>query len=369
MNEKEVILAKNSSDGILSLLDHTKQVVATIELFSQKFAQRFDKDIAVKAAILHDLGKSHPHFQRKIKKVKSSSYFEDRDWSYAHRHEISSLAFLPCFPEHDWDELIEMVIAHHKSISNDPRNRGILDLLNNDREFVDNHLQDWNNWKQHGFDVIKSFGFPVNDISIDSARKSINYVVQYCESKRYGVSLQRGLLKAADHFASAFNYKTDEQLKNLFEKPDLNFYFDENRKNDLYPLSIIPTDDSRKHTLVVAPTGAGKTDYLVKRCTGRFFYTLPFQASINAMWERFKKDIPNKDIRLLHATSKLLVKNKVEEQILQPLVGSAVKVLTPHQLAAIIFGTPGFESMVLDIAGCDIILDEIHTYSDYYRQW
>jgi CRISPR-associated endonuclease/helicase Cas3 len=39
--------------------------------------------------------------------------------------------------------------------------------------------------------------------------------------------------------------------------------------------------------------------------------------------------------------------------------------LTPHQLAAMVFGTSGFEAVMLDVQGCDIILDEIHTYSDY----
>lgn len=83
------------------------------------------------------------------------------------------------------------------------------------------------------------------------------------------------------------------------------------------------------------------------------------------MWERLKATIPNKDIRLLHATSKIVVGNNMEEKMLQPLIGSSIKVLTPHQLSSIIFGTSGFESVILDIKGCDIILDEIHTYSDY----
>ena len=85
------------------------------------------------------------------------------------------------------------------------------------------------------------------------------------------------------------------------------------------------------------------------------------------MWERMKKTIPNKDIRLQHATSKIVVGDKLDEQLLQPLAGSSVKVLTPYQMAAIIFGTPGYESVMLDLKGCDIILDEIHTYSDYSK--
>ena len=48
---------------------------------------------------------------------------------------------------------------------------------------------------------------------------------------------------------------------------------------------------SYKHTLVIAPTGCGKTNFVMKRCTKRIFYILPFQASINAMFLRFKNDI------------------------------------------------------------------------------
>jgi CRISPR-associated endonuclease/helicase Cas3 len=109
----------------------------------------------------------------------------------------------------------------------------------------------------------------------------------------------------------------------------------------------------------------------MKRCTGRIFYTLPFQASINAMWERIGNDLkhtnPDLDIRLQHATSKIVVKNNKEEQLLQGFVGSSIKVVTPHQMAGIIFGTSGFESVMLDLKNCDIILDKIHTYSDYSR--
>jgi len=361
------ILAKSQNYGSLTLLEHTQQVTQAIEKFATHFAFAFEVELARTGAILHDLGKAHPHFQRKIAGINGATLSEKQEWDFCHRHEISSLAFLPIFPKHDWNTLIELVIGHHKSIENDPSGRGILDLDQNDRHWKENHLKDWENWRDYGLQILEHFGITTRTIALEEARQALAYVAEYCETKKAGWSPYRGLLKSADHFASAFMHQTQAKLKPLFEIPNLDYYRDEQRKSALYPLSHILTDDARSHTLVVAPTGAGKTDFLLQRCHGRVFYTLPFQASINAMYERIKDKVPNEDIRLLHATSKIVARHRLDEQILQPLAGSAVKILTPHQLAAMVFGTSGFESVILDVQGTDVILDEIHTYSDYSR--
>src|SRR5690606_25673789 len=138
-----------------------------------KYFHEFDIAIARKGAILHDLGKAHPHFQRKIKNINSNSLFEDRNWGYIHRHEISSLAFLPCFPKSEWNDLIDLVVAHHKSIECDPNNRGILDLVENDRKFIENHLKDWENWSRYGYEILEHFGLPITKISYLDAQKAI----------------------------------------------------------------------------------------------------------------------------------------------------------------------------------------------------
>jgi len=367
MQNLNLILAKSKNYGGLTLLEHTGQVISAVECFAKSLDYSFDQELARKGALLHDLGKAHPHFQKKIQNINMDSLAEEREHGYVHRHELSSLAFLPAFPKIEWDVLIDMVVAHHKSVVNDPKGRGIIDLDQNYRNWIDNHLKDWEEWSKYGLQILTHFGYHSLEISQENAHNALIYAVEYCENKKRGWSPWRGLLMASDHFASAFSFETSKQLEHLFETPNLTYYFDSSRRSAIYPLSQIKTEDNRPHTLVVAPTGAGKTDFLLKRCNGRIFYTLPFQASINAMWERMKKTIPNKDIRLQHATSKIVVGKNLEEQLLQPLIGSSVKVLTPHQLAGIIFGTSGYESVMLDLKGCDIILDEIHTYSDYSK--
>jgi len=57
-------------------------------------------------------------------------------------------------------------------------------------------------------------------------------------------------------------------------------------------------------------------------------------------------------------------KTERSKKILQRHIGASVKVLTPHQLASLAFATKGYEAMIADLKGCDVILDEIHTYSE-----
>jgi CRISPR-associated endonuclease/helicase Cas3 len=374
MKSLNEILAKSIDRGGTTLLEHTQHVAWAIEVFAEKYQFNFDKELAIKAAALHDLGKAHVHFQHKINSEEDyKSLMEKEEWNYTHRHELSSLGFLPVFPKNEWNDIIDMVVAHHKAIENDKRLKGIVDLEENERFWLENHLKDWENWSPHGLEILKTFGISVGSISKEEAEKALEYALEYCENKGLGWSPLRGLLMSADHFASAFIDDTKAKLQDLFAIPNLNFYNNPNRGSDLYPLSQIDTDDKRPHTIVVAPTGAGKTDFLLKRCRGRIFYTLPFQASINAMYERIKTDIkndnPNIDakVRVLHSTSALLVKGNKEAESLQHFGGAAIKVLTPHQLAAIVFGTAGYESTMLDLQGTDVILDEIHTYSDVGR--
>lgn len=365
MNATRPILAKSAQRGsaALTLLDHTRQVKLAAEAVATHLG--YDVRLAGLGAALHDLGKAHPHFQAKI-------YGEEVpvQQQFPHRHELSSLGFLPLFDPADWPALVDMVVAHHKSIRHDARERGILDLQRLGGPWIANHLLGWESWSGEGLAVLAALGVPValRAVTRAEAEAALRYAVQHCQARFRSAewSAWRGVLMAADHFASALQHDTEQQLAGLFDKPNLAFFH--GRTGDaLYPLSQRSAGDERPHTLVVAPTGAGKTDYLFRRCQGRVFYTLPFQASINAMFERVRAAKTGGHVRLRHAMSKLVegrTGRDVAEKLLQDKVGASVKVLTPHQLAAVAFGLPGYEAVLLDVGGCDVVLDEIHTYSD-----
>ena len=341
-----------------TLYDHLCYVRLSIEKFAE--CLDFDVEIAKMGAVLHDIGKASPIFQKRL----VAKY---RTGQSTFRHEIASCFFISLIKEKHQPQLIEMIIAHHKSIEGDKKLKGILDLEENEGDIFESHIKDWDIWKPDALKILSAFGIKTRDISYDEAHDNYRKVLAYCEKRveDYGYSRWRGLLMSADHFASALSEFTKDYLRNTFKKPVLNFY---NRKSECYPLSLKKAVSEKPHTIVVACTGAGKTDYLFRRCKGRVFYTLPFQASINAMYQRVKNELlpsnPDMDIRMLHSSSRIAVNDESQEDIvLQRLIGSSVKILTPYQLASIIFATRGFESQIEDIKGCDVILDEIHTYT------
>lgn len=354
MNDCLKILAKHEDSGALPLIVHLDNVARIAERIAVNYGM--DAGIARKGAVLHDIGKVSPLFQQTLR----HGYV--RMPGFIFRHEIASLFFLSLLNDTEKDIVVDMITAHHKSVYKDVRSMGLLDLDGNEDSFA-MHSEGLEEWAPVAVEILAGFGFPTSYISLEVARSNYQYAVARCENHKRGCSLWKGLLMASDQMASALPCVDDEVLSKLFIKPDLSFY---KRENPLYPLSLMSADDRRTHTLVTAPTGAGKTDFLMRRCKGRVFYTLPYQASINAMYDRFKKDLGNTEaqIYLLHAASNLKVRDgKVEERIMQHHAGASIKVLTPHQMASIVFGVKGYEAMMLDLKGCDVILDEIHTYT------
>ncbi len=392
-----VLLAKSPERGGLTLAEHTEHVLACAVRFADAWG--FDRRRASGGAILHDLGKGHPATQAMLlesTKLRDPNAYRallsgapwrtavDREMrrridptARPHRHELSSLAFLPLFPEADWPDLIEMVAAHHKSVLADASGRGFLDLaapegLPDVEPVRDRHLEGWEAWAPAAIEVAAAFGVEPREITRKEAEWAFEQAFATVRRLPRRWSPWRGLLMAADHFASAYLFNASEQAERLFSDAHVRDVYGPAGPfppSEAYPLSLRndAANDLRPHTLVVAPTGAGKTNFLLRRCTARVFYTLPFQASINAMAARMGRDLPDgADVRRLHAASDVGrpddVDGREEDVRLQRLPGASVKVLTPHQLASVVFGTAGYEAVALDLRGQDVILDEVHTY-------
>ena len=359
MNNYNHILAKSVENGATTLESHLESV-ADFAVVAARYAG-MDTEVALQGALLHDIGKASVVFQKRLRSKPSPL-------ELPFRHEIASLFFLKLVSPDLQPFMIDMIVAHHKSIYKDVSGTGIIDLENEyEEDILQFHLSDFSLWASEAIGILAELKFPgvthETVITEEDAREAYYFALDHCRKRQKGWSQWKGLLMGADHIASAVgDFK--EKVPALFADPDVSFY---NRKGELYPLSLIDSDGTKKHTFVKAPTGAGKTDFLIKRCRGRIFYTLPFQASINAMYERILHDLGDhvEDIRLLHSISQLLIgEERITEKVIQDKFGASIKVLTPHQLASIAFGIRGYESVLFDLQGCDIILDEIHTYSD-----
>lgn len=350
------IWAKSEARGAVPLAVHLRQTAVCAVYIAGVLG--LDARIARLGALLHDIGKASVVFQNGLRQ--NSKFL----FSSAFRHEIASLFFLSLVEESERPSVLDMIVAHHKSLSGDRRKLGLLDMEDWEDDNFELHARGFEQWSKDALGILQESGFAVHEISLDEARRNYEEAVAYCRKRRLGCSEWKGLMLAADWMSSALGEEAEASLAKLFVVPDLSCY---DKRNSLYPLSLRDALDERPHTMVVASTGSGKTHFLLRRCRGRVFYILPFQASINAMYERIRKDLQgtNAFVTLQHAASRIKwAGQEPEEKILQRMFGASVKVMTPHQIASVVFGGKGYEAMVIDLKGCDVILDEIHTYSD-----
>lgn len=371
------------SDGT-TLEQHTDHVFQATSVIARNLLPDLTDEeyrIALRGAALHDLGKGHSFFQQSLEPGFDRSRYK---FEVPHRHEISSLLFLPLFDKAEWPQLIDMVAAHHKSLQmpgNGKRGKGLLDLVEvfGDDAVFERHAEDWEKWHIEAIAFLPDFGIVPRVITRAEARSAFDAALLYCEQRRFGRNLWRGLLMSADHLASALQEETAARTTNLFQPPDLSVFHTraEEASGELYPLAKKSSESMKPHTLVVAPTGSGKTDFLLRRCRqGRVFYMLPFQASINAMFLRMEHMLngagetrqpvsQRTDIRRVHASAQIEIDAEIEEEtLLQRHPGAALKVMTPHQMASLIFGLAGHEAVALDVARQNIIMDEVHVYGE-----
>ena len=356
-------LGINGKCGI-DLFQHENSVYDSIMTINEMGSYGINHDIIWWFSVMHDLGKANELFLSNMRRETDA-----RDENNVCRHEISSILFIDVVPSDIRDEVALLVLSHHKSIVND--NRGLVNIampngrfeLSDDNRQLFNHINGIELWGQKVVEYLRyHYGIKAEIPTHERCLDIIKYYAKKANGAPNGYSEARGICMMGDHIASAYEDDTERivEMEKLYKIPNYSVY---DGSDERYPLSMIEIDRTKKHTFCTAPCGCGKTNFIMKRCTKRFFYTLPFQASINAMCVRLGRDLEGYSIGLKHGSSNNVDFIDDDTKCLSNLFGLPGKVLTPFQIMPISFCLKGYESLIMDIKGQDVIFDEVHTYN------
>ncbi len=396
-----------------TLLEHTWQVLARLrdlaslrpELPQQTGVPRL-WHLLFWAAFLHDWGKSARGFQAVLRR-------RARRWPY--RHEVLSLAFVDWLSadltaaERLW--LAAAIATHHKDFAeledythpwdteSDPLPLLLADLPAGDAAALHAVLtQDAPRWVQalgvEAWGVTAPQPPPAAEalaaLTPDAIRRHLLAIEQQLAAwedlaadhphrlpplLRPGVLL-RGLLVQSDHLGSAEVGPLPQvgwQPAQVLASGALSW-------SRLYPHQRAAAR-TEGHAWLTAPTGAGKTEaallWAARQSPPRLFYTLPYQASMNAMYDRLCRLFGPERVGLLHGRSTLSLYQRLMAQEYAPdaaartarelrnkagLAYYPIRVFSPYQMLKAAFQLKGYEALLADFAHAAFVFDEIHAY-------
>lgn len=359
------------------------------------------------SAFLHDFGKAAKGFQARLR----------RGPKWPHRHEVLSLAFVDwvrsAFTADELQWLVAAVVSHHRDAAAIQQAYPLLTRPESDfRSELDDKtmglLWDWlNECPASWIEALDLGNAGVDLLSLPPRNDAIRVVFEEgTERIRHwlntyqrwldktvnrsgamplliGTILLRGHLISSDHMASAH---VGELPRPELDSADR--LMGKLKLANLYAHQCA-CREARGSTVLMAPTGSGKTEaallWAVSQNAPRLYYTLPFQASMNAMAKRLAEDDKDRQapfkgqVGLEHSRSalayyrRLLIEDETADvkkatraafwlKNLAELNYYPVRVLSPYQLLKAPYRLRGYETLLTDCFGAAFVFDEIHAY-------
>src|SRR5205809_142969 len=322
------------------------------------------------AIICHDLGKAHAEFQKLLDE-------KPNDWKFQ-RHELFSIPFIEALTDFDKEiiHLIKLAVAgHHKdfvelqnqlAFYKTGDNLGMLETIDDRKSFEEAFEE--NIQTEEVLSLLTEQKVKTTDVYVKSLEGLIRMYVKSppkLETSTYfSLMMLFGGLKWCDHLGSA-------KITLLFNLNKEDFQYLYKLHHSLYAhqkqcAGIVG------NLLLTAPTGSGKTEsafmwlqnQLHHSGQGRVFYVLPFTASINAMFERLKKNMGDEKVGMSHGKlsdylniyfDDLQYDTHVKKESIQALkkkyrsIITPVKITTPFQLLKHLFGLKGYEQGLFEL--------------------
>ena len=351
--------------------------------------------IVKKSALCHDCGKVMAGFQDMI---------TGRATSWGQRHEVASLAWLPCLID-DAEELAWVAVGvatHHRALTNDSEEAGKQSLWSQyygltSEEFAHSlgavSASDAANlavWLAKTMEVPQRAG--VGDVHTTAHRLLEELMERWEDPVSAEIGLAGVMLQAAvttaDHLASAKGDVVVEQPLNA------DFATKLRRRHATLRLHQESAADHLGHIVVRAPTGSGKTKSgllwagaqttdiaQATEGTPRVFYTLPFLAAINAMTQTISGEPDGigdtAQVGVAHSRSGSYYLKACEDDSTSPvqqarkavarreatrLFREPIRITTPYQLLRGTLAGPVHSGILLDAVNSVFIFDELHAY-------
>lgn len=359
------------------------------------------------AAFLHDFGKTAEGFQARLRGGER----------WPHRHEVLSLAFMDWIAagltpdEQAW--VVAAIVSHHKDA------REIADLYPPPDDPDDDQMVEvaaelppvavhglWRWLSECSEAWVAALGLAEVGVAVPSWSRMENAVAgvtgQAVQRIHHWLKVYRHFVKSLDAddrrpliigtlALRGFMVNADQSASaHAGQLPRVSF----TAEAVLQSRRIAPADLFRHQVeaggvtgsaLLTAPTGSGKTEaallWTAQQATSRglprLFYTLPYQASMNAMVLRLRETFGEAQVGLQHGRSLLALYRQLLDRDYDPRKAAReakwarnlaqlnyppVRVFSPYQMLKGMYRLKGYEALLSDYHGAAFIFDEIHAY-------